>query len=421
MRVKDLLRLSGKRILGVSPPVRDFTFFDLWSKPLGLLYLLRRMERGGNEVELLDMVHEAVCGEKTFGRGRIASFEIDKPFPYKDIQRRYRHFGLDRAAAAERLARAGTPDFVFLTSAMTYWYPGVEWMIGVLRESLPGVPIILGGVYARLCARHAAERGADFLVAEHWQPDVATPAMELYGKLSYGVTMTSFGCPLSCSYCASRQLWPAYSHRPHRDVLAEIDLQVGLGASDVAFYDDALLLDKEKYFYPLCRDLRSKYGGAVRFHTPNGLHVREIDYLCARTLKETGFRTIRLSLESIDPEVASAGSGKVARDEYASAVENLRQAGYGASELETYILLGLPGQSTVSVKETIGFVRACGAKPKLAEFSPIPGTASFKAAAESMPALLSEPLLHNNSVYSSWLSGEISPQELQDLKDFSRN
>lgn len=420
MRIRDLLELSGKTILGVNPPVYDFAFFDLWSKPLGLLYLLRRMERSGNRVKLLDMVHKAVCGNKTFGCGKTASFEVEKPIPYKNIRRRYRHFGLDRATASEHLARVGRPDFIFLTSAMTYWYPGVEWMIGVLRECLPGVPIILGGVYARLCPQHAAGRGADFVVAEHWLPDVDTPAMELYGRLPYGVTMTSFGCPLSCSYCASRRLWPSYSRRPHPQVLAEIGLQIGLGASDIAFYDDALLLDKEKYFYPLCRELRSRYGG-VRFHTPNGLHVREIDSLCARTLAETGFRTIRLSLESIDPKVSDAGSGKVARGEYALAVKHLRLAGYSADELETYILLGLPGQSAASVRETINFVLTCGAKPKLAEFSPIPGTESFEAAAETMPELRIEPLLHNNSVYSSWFSGTISPHELQELKDFSRS
>ena len=38
----DLLSLRGARVLGVNPPVRDFAFMDLWSKPLGLLYLPSR-------------------------------------------------------------------------------------------------------------------------------------------------------------------------------------------------------------------------------------------------------------------------------------------------------------------------------------------------------------------------------------------
>lgn len=418
--IKDILGLSGKRVLGVNPPVRDFAFFDLWSKPLGLLYLLERVRQNGCEVMLLDMVSEAAIGEKTYGRKKIASFELEKPAVLKNIPRRYRHFGMNGREAAAWLAGRPKPDVVFLTSAMTYWYPGVEWAVRVIREALPGVPVVLGGIYARLCPEHAAKIGADFVVSEGWQPDVAAPAMDLYGSLSYGVTATSFGCPLACSYCASRALWPDYRRRPLAEVLDEIEGQLRLGAEDIAFYDDALLLDKENYFYPLCDALRARYGGRIRFHTPNGLHVREIDSLCAKTLRETNFRTIRLSLESIDPRVASAGSGKVARGEYAAAVKALMAAGYSHSELETYILLGLPGQDAASVRETISFVRGAGAKPRLAEFSPIPGTPAFEEAAKNIPLLRTEPLLHNNTVYASWVSGGITPEALQELKDFAK-
>lgn len=418
--MKDILGLSGKRILGVNPPVRDFAFFDLWSKPLGLLYLLERVRQNGCEVMLLDMVREAASGEKSFGRKKIASFELEKPAVLRNIPRKYRHFGMNELEASAWLADGPKPDAVFMTSAMTYWYPGVEWAIRVINGALPGVPVVLGGIYARLCPEHAAKTGADFVVSEGWEPDVATPAMDLYGRLSYGVTATSFGCPLSCSDCASRALWPNYRRRPLDEVLDEIDRQLRLGAEDIAFYDDALLMDKEKYFYPLCGTLRSRYGGRIRFHTPNGLHVREIDSLCAKTLKETNFRTIRLSLESIDPKVVNAGSGKVVRNEYASAVKGLLAAGYTHDELETYILLGLPGQDVASVKETISFVRGVGAKPNLAEFSPIPGTPAFEDAAEKTLLLRTEPLLHNNTVYSSWISGGITPEALQELKDFAK-
>ena len=137
-------------------------------------------------------------------------------------------------------------------------------------------------------------------------------------------------------------------------------------------------------------------------------------------LKGSGFKTIRLSLESIDPKISDASSGKVAREEYARAVRSLLNAGYSGTDCETYILLGLPGQSIDSVKETVRFVHSSGGKPKLAEFSPIPGTTSFNMAAEEMPELKTEPLLHNNSVYSSWISGNISPEELQELKDMAR-
>ncbi|MDD4159453.1 MAG: B12-binding domain-containing radical SAM protein [Synergistaceae bacterium] len=420
IKFSEILSIREKTILGINPPVEDFAFFDLWSKPAGLLYLLNRMRINGNNVHLLDCIHEASGGGKSFGREKIRGIEIEKPSAYRKIKRRYHWFGLSEERITERLREMPKPDAVFLTSAMTYWYGGVKKVISILKQELPDVPVILGGTYARLCPEHAEGMGADSIVTDHWIPDSPFPAMDLYEKPPYGVTMTSFGCPLSCTYCASRILWPEYTRRSVPEVLREIAYQADLGAEDIAFYDDALLLNKRNYFYQLCAGLIKSYGDKIRFHTPNGLHVREIDDECAEILRKSGFKTIRLSLESIDPKMSGASSGKVAREEYAGAVRSLLKAGYSEADCETYILLGLPGQSTDSVKETIQFVHSSGGRPKLAEFSPIPGTPSFETAAREMPELRKEPLLHNNSVYSSWISGNISPEELQELKDLAR-
>jgi hypothetical protein len=420
MTLSELFSMKGKNILGVDPPVEDFAFFDLWSKPLGLLYLLEKMRENGNSVGLIDCIHEGATTQKTFGREKINSAEIEKPPVYKEVKRKYHRFGLSEEQFAKRLHEVPRPDAVLVTSIMTYWYGGVKHAIDVLHRELPGVPVILGGVYARLCPDHAASLGADAVITEQWLPDVPHPAMDLYGRPPYGVTMTSFGCPLSCLYCASRVLWPRYARRTNDEVMAEISWQAELGAEDFAFYDDALLIEKEKYFLPLCRRLTDKFGGKVRFHTPNGLHVREIDLECADVMMAAGFKTLRLSLESIDPKVAGASSGKVARGEYAAAVRNLLAAGYSQKDCETYILLGLPGQSVDSVEDTIKFVLGSGGTPKLAEFSPIPGTPLFESAAAALPELRTEPLLHNNTVYSSYFSRAIAPETLQRLKDLAR-
>lgn len=344
IEMKELLRLRGKRILGVNPPVCDFAFMDLWSKPLGLLYILQQM-REHNEVELFDAVARGASGEKSFGRQKIAKTEINKPEVYKNIPRKYNQYGLTNCEIKQHLRRMERPDIIFLTSMMTYWYVGVREMIALMREVFPGVPIALGGIYATLCGEHARRLAADFVVRGHFEPQAPYPAMDLYGAPSYGVAVTSFGCPFSCKYCASNVLWPRYRRRALADVLREIEYQAALGARDFAFYDDALLLGKEEFFYPLCRKIKARYGGTLRLHTPNGLHVRQIDAKCAAMLRECDFKTIRLSLESIDPKVAHDSSGKVARGEYAAAVRNLRAAGYTREDCETYILLGLPGRT----------------------------------------------------------------------------
>ena len=129
---EDLLALRGARVLGVNPPVRDFAFMDLWSKPLGLLYLLQSL-RAENSVALLDCVWEARAGLKTYGRQKTAKHEIEKPAPYAAVRRRYFHFGPAREEIAAKLAKMETPDVILVTSVMTYWYLGVRWIIELLR------------------------------------------------------------------------------------------------------------------------------------------------------------------------------------------------------------------------------------------------------------------------------------------------
>lgn len=411
--------LKGKRILGINPPVHDFAFFDLWAKPLGLLFILGMLRDRGNEVDLIDCIHEAATFDRNYGRRNPSRFQIAKPSPYANIPRRYWHFGLDENELQSRLKGKAEPDLVLVTSAMTYWYPGVFWCIRAIRRYLPAVPIILGGIYPVLCPGHSLLSGADAVQTAPMALPDTIPAMDLYGKVEYGVSLTSTGCPRNCSYCASSVIWRGFRERRLEDVIREITVQVALGARDMAFYDDALLDGKERRFLPLCREIRERFPG-VRFHTPNGLHVREIDSNCARELFRAGFRTIRLSLEGADPVNRKAGKMKTTTGEYARAVCCLLEAGFPPERIETYILAGLPGQTPGDVADNISFVRSLGARPKLALYSPIPGTPLFREAGSRHPEIELEPLLQNNTVYSSFISGEMTSDELQQLKDLAR-
>ncbi|GAB1487078.1 hypothetical protein MASR2M79_21310 [Aminivibrio sp.] len=200
-------------------------------------------------------------------------------------------------------------------------------------------------------------------------------------------------------------------------MLQDLRLQMKCGRiQNGVFYDDALLYRKKERFYPLCKMLKKEFPD-LAWHTPNGLSVREIDQECANVLMRTGFQTLRLSLESIDPSLLGRSSFKATADEFLRALECLKRAGFDSSRIETYILAGLPGQKASSVAETIDFVIEAGGRPKLAVFSPVPGTLSFEEAAAALPALRTEPLLGNKTAYSSYISGNLSPEEVQFLKD----
>ena len=415
-----LQNLRGCSILGINPPVYDFSWFDLWSKPVGLLTLLQFLRDRGNEVHLVDCLYEGRTKPMDFGRWKVARIPIEKPAPYRNIPRNYYRFGLDVVAFRQRLLSLPRPDLILVTSAMTYWYGGVFEAVREAGEIFPGVPILLGGIYARLCPEHALRSGADFIQTAPFSHPVTTAALDLYDKPEYGVSITSWGCPLHCDYCAAHKLWGAFRQRPLSEIFEDFHAQVSIPTvTDMAFYDDALLLGKEDHFYPLCEHIRKNYP-ALRLHTPNGLHVAQLDDECCQALFRTGFQTIRLSLEGVDRFTDSASSHKVGASDYARAVAALLKAGYTPDRIETYILAGLPGQRFEDIRASIEVVKALGGRPKLAEFSPIPGTPLYEDSLQRTPEIANEPLLHNNTVYAQYIARSKAPEELQFLKDLSK-
>ena len=225
---------------------------------------------------------------------------------------------------------------------------------------------------------------------------------------------------MSCGYCASSKLWPIFAQREPENIFEDLASQMSIHTvTDMAFYDDALLLNKDKLFYPLCRHIRERCHN-LRLHTPNGIHVAQLDDECCETLFRTGFRTIRLSLEGTDEFTGMVSSGKTKVNDYERAVESLLRAGYGLENIETYILVGLPGQNVENVRKSIEAVINLGGRPKLTEFSPIPGTPLFGEALLLTPDIAKEPLLQNNTIYAPYVAQTISPGELQDLKNFAR-
>ena len=419
----SLMSLEGATVLGINPPVYDFTWFDLWSKPAGLLSILQNLRRSGNNVHMIDCLYESqTTSTKSldFGRRQTKRTLVDKPEPYRGIPRRYYRFGLGGAELRNRLAQCPKPDVILVTSAMTYWYKGVYEVIEAAKEIFPSAFVILGGAYARLCPEHARLSGADFVQTEQFSFPYETIALDLYDSPSYGILITSWGCPMACGYCASSKLWRTFTQRELDDVFKDLASQTAISTvTDIAFYDDALLLNKEQLFYPLCRHIREHYP-SLRLHTPNGLHVAQMDDECCKTLFRTGFRTIRLSLEGTDEFTTQVSSGKTAAHGYERTVESLLQAGYSHENIETYVLVGLPGQSVEDVRRSIKTVIDLGGRPKLTDFSPIPGTPLFEAAQRLTPDIAKEPLLHNKTVYTSYIAKSVPPDELQNLKDMTR-
>jgi radical SAM superfamily enzyme YgiQ (UPF0313 family) len=328
---------------------------------------------------------------------------------------------------------------------MTYWYPGVFAAIREVKERFPDVPIILGGIYASLCHDHAVRNsGADYVVKGEGEiqalklvdrltgrnsskssnlpqniDDYPYPAHDLLTSRDSLALLTSRGCPIGCTYCASRLVAGRFRQREPLKVADEIEFYCReFATKNFAFFDDALLLNPDRHISVILEEvIRRKLD--CYFHTPNAMHASQISEPLARLMFKAGFKTIRIGLETSN-EARQRGTGnKITNKQFREAIKNLKAAGYSGRDIGVYVLMGLPGQSLEEMLESIQYVYDCGAVTKLASYSPIPGTEEWKKAVEKFDLdPEADPLLHNNSIYPA-RSENLTAEDFQRVKDFA--
>jgi len=417
------VKQSSPHILLINPWITDFAAYSFWIKPLGLLSICSLLRENGFRVTLIDCLDFPIKTER-YGDGKFLKTKLEKPLPFKSVPRNYSQYGIPEEILLKRLSFLEEPDLICVTSGMTYWYPGVFKAIEITKKLFKNVAVILGGIYATLCHDHAKKHsGADIvfngrgefeileLVSEltgmklqtsNLRPqtcELPYPAFDLYPELDYVCIATSRGCPFKCTYCASPFLTKGFSKRDPLKVVEEIEYWTNqYHVNNIAFYDDALLIEPSKHFIPMMKEVIKK-DIHCNFHTPNAIHIKEIDEEVADLLFRGRFKTIRLGFETSDEATQIETGGKVDNQTFKEATKHLKRAGYSGEEIGVYVMVGLPGQRVGEVGESIAFVKEAGARPMLVEYSPVPHSPLYeKAKRMSQFNLENEPLFHNNSI-----------------------
>jgi radical SAM superfamily enzyme YgiQ (UPF0313 family) len=428
--------LSAKpRVLLLNPWIHDFSAFDFWMRPLSLYRLASVLRDAGFEVGIYDCLNRHHPGvlerkgrhqrDKEYGCGHYYREVIEKPACLSFVPRNYRRFGVPIDVVAADFSSLEEPDAVIVACTMTYWYPGAFEMIRLCRRTWPGVPGYLGGVYADLLPDHAREHSGAHRVFSRESftevtrqvaldldlPRVERPEEEGAGRSyirpAYDLAwtqrslpvVTSRGCPYRCTYCVSPVVNPVFEQFPPEEVAGGIvDCVNRFGTGDFAFYDDALLAGGADHFAAIMEGVLGA-GVRPRFHLPNAIHAGLVTREVTALMRRAGFKTIRLGLEFADPERQKSTGGKVRSGEYERSVDCLREAGFTAGEIGTYVMLGYPGQGIAEVREAARVVHAAGSHVRLVMYAPIPGSTDWgKGFDELVIDPREDPLLTNNSL-----------------------
>lgn len=430
------------KVLFIHPPVYDFALYDLFLKPYGLFRLMEWFSSESYEVEYLDCLDWSdpktvqVIGpvkRKSSGTGKFPMTVI--PFPFSDIevQRRYHRYGILAEVIKERIL-SSAPDLVCITTGMTYWYQGVWEVLDAVYDAFPSVPTAVGGVYASLLPNHLRDRYPEVHIS---QGDVITDmsrflmqcglpvpektciplppvSKELWKEAA--VLRLNQGCPYDCDYCASPVLCKKFvPGDPDRAVRWLIDLYRATGIQNIAFYDDALLVNKHQVLIPFLQRVIDA-GIDFRFYTPNGLHISEIDLSAARLMRQAGFQELRMGFESSSETFHEQYGRKFSKNTFSDMIDEICCAGFSASQIRVYILAGLPGQYSREVTDSLLFASQFGVSVSIAEYTPVPCTSLWEESCRrSRYPLSKEPLYHNNSLQPlAW--EQFSTKDMQRIK-----
>jgi radical SAM superfamily enzyme YgiQ (UPF0313 family) len=438
------------RALLVNPWIYDFAAYDLWSKPMGLINIGSKLRDLGFDIDLIDCIDRFYplserykIKESAFGDGQYLTEEVERPACFRDIPRKYKRYGMPLSIFGQLLDSTEAPDIILVGSGLTYWYPGAFMAIQLLKDKFPDRPIILGGIYAKFCFKHAKKFSkADFVFKDESfikliglikrlnkdkefkvksgkasklsNSKFNLSAYDLYPRLEYITLLTSYGCVFHCSYCGWHILSNKY--RQYKNTVDTIRYFYDkFTVKNFAFYDDAMLYRAEKHFLVIFKSLLKNKINA-NFHTPNGLHCRFITREVAETMKESNFVNPRLALETVSENLQKKSGSKVNTDDFIIAVNLLIAAGYRRKEIQANLIVGLPDQKFVDVKNSIVFLNNLSIRICLEEYSPVPYTKDFDKFGLS---LSDDPLHHNNTAFV--LRHPEFANRIQELKDLAHS
>ncbi len=434
----------------IRPWIEDFSAFDHFDQPVGLLSLAAWLRQNGCRVYYIDALSgnkppenspgETAAEKVSLKLRKYPCHQIEKPIVFRCIPRYYKHFGTSSETLKKELESLPVPQVILITTGMTYWYQAVQSFVQVLQALYPASPIAIGGIYAGIVPEHAraclqrttvfpGQAGQQFFswmskilgfnIHPPTDQDTILPAWDLVSNRSYIIYTTSRGCLRRCSYCAASLLRPVWKARPPNVIRNEIEaLITQYQVSDIALYDDDLgcsTLEGQQHLTGLLQMLVS-HEFPINWHLPNALGVDAVTPEVARLMYQAGFEQPRLSLHHLDKHLDEKGLDTRARKAFETAAKRLVEAGYEQSRLSTYLIAGLPGQKLSWLKKAADQLLDVGVKPYLAQFSPIPGTpAGEKRLQQLTEKFKTDDLLLTNKIFSVYAHDGWSEEDYQML------
>jgi len=188
--------------------------------------------------------------------------------------------------------------------------------------------------------------------------------------------MVTRGCPYPCTFCAGGVVsGKKIRKRSIEGVLNEIRyLKSDFGIREFHIIDDNFTMDASyaKEFLKELKSLNLDMSWAV----PNGVRMETLDEEMLRLMKETGLYIISLGIESGSDRILRLMKKGTTTARIRDRVRMIRASGI---DIAGFFILGFPGETAESVKDTIKFATELDlVRANFFTYLPFPGSESYQ-------------------------------------------
>lgn len=362
--------------------------------PLGLAYIAAVLEKESFEVLILDCLLEGYYEESKRVGDRI-------------------RYGLSDEGIKKRIMES-KPDLVGVSCLISNNYKDAHNVCGIVKEIDKSLITVMGGAHATcLPLETMKDENIDFIILSEGEystvelietlnsggdlskldglvyrdhgkvrllpktkfienlDELPFPArhllnMEVYSNTSsphsgikrrpFTPIITSRGCPARCTFCAIRSIWgDSYRTRSAENVLEEIDLLVKkYNIKEIHFEDDNLTFDKNRAMKIFNGIIETGYD--LTLNSPSGLAAYALDEELLEKMKEAGYYSISIAIESGDHQVLHKLMRKpIKLEKIKPLVDKTRNFGM---PVKGFFILGYPGETKKSMEKTVDFARS---------------------------------------------------------------
>jgi len=414
-------------ILLVQPPIEEFYLTRKRTIPYGIASICASLEARGYPTQIID----ALATDKSKSIPYPEGFSHLTPYYGRDdltlfsLFHQFKHFGYSYEHIATQV-RDKKPFLVGISSLFTAYCDQALVTAQTIKKFYPQAYIVMGGHHPTHFPEKVLEcKAVDFVLRgegetslpilcdalrtktdlkevpgiafrdkekiilnpPNWIKDLSLiplPALNRINQSYYqrnnkaAITMVSSrGCPMPCSYCSvsSTASHGKFRQRKVIDVLAEIKEQsLGLDIGFIDFEDENLALEK-KWIMALLSGLNEIFKDkSPELRAMNGLYPPSLDRQILAAMKDSGFKTLNLSLGSFSREQLLRFKRPDVRKAHDRALNIALDLGLTCV---SYVIAAAPGQTaTTSLNDLLALAQR-RTLVGLSIFYPAPGSLDY--------------------------------------------